>query len=59
MMNILKEQNGMNIVGQGEKIILFTLPSLRGLSDTGTFFTIANIFIFGATFKSSLRSGRE
>jgi protein-S-isoprenylcysteine O-methyltransferase Ste14 len=28
MVNILKEQNGMNIVGQGGKIILFTLPSL-------------------------------
>ena len=27
-MNILKRQNGMNIVGQGVKIILFTLPSL-------------------------------
>ena len=28
MMNIFKKQNGMNIVGQGEKIILFMLPSL-------------------------------
>jgi protein-S-isoprenylcysteine O-methyltransferase Ste14 len=28
MLNILKKQNGMNIVGQGGKIILFTLPSL-------------------------------
>lgn len=28
MVNILREQNGMNIVGQGGKIILFTLPSL-------------------------------
>ena len=28
MMNIFKEQKGMNIVGQGGKIILFTLPSL-------------------------------
>ncbi len=28
MINILKEQHGMNIVGQGGKIILFTLPSL-------------------------------
>ncbi len=28
MLNILKAQNGMNIVGQGGKIILFTLPSL-------------------------------
>jgi len=27
-MNILKRQNGMSIVGQGGKIILFTLPSL-------------------------------
>ena len=30
MLNILKEQHGMNIVGQGGKIILFTLPSLIG-----------------------------
>ena len=28
MMNIFKNQNGMNIVGQGGKIILFMLPSL-------------------------------
>lgn len=28
MMNILKNQNGMNIIGQGGKIILFMLPSL-------------------------------
>jgi protein-S-isoprenylcysteine O-methyltransferase Ste14 len=28
MLNIFKKQNGMNIVGQGGKIILFTLPSL-------------------------------
>ena len=28
MLNIFKEQNGMNIVGQGGKIILFTLPAL-------------------------------
>ena len=28
MLNILKEQHGMNIVGQGGKIILFTLPAL-------------------------------
>lgn len=28
MISILKNQNGMNIVGQGGKIILFTLPSL-------------------------------
>ena len=28
MINILKNQNGMNIVGQGGKIILFMLPSL-------------------------------
>jgi protein-S-isoprenylcysteine O-methyltransferase Ste14 len=28
MMNIFKEQNGMNVVGQGGKIILFMLPSL-------------------------------
>jgi protein-S-isoprenylcysteine O-methyltransferase Ste14 len=30
MINILKQQNGMNIIGQGAKIILFTLPSLIG-----------------------------
>jgi protein-S-isoprenylcysteine O-methyltransferase Ste14 len=28
MLNIFKKQHGMNIVGQGGKIILFTLPSL-------------------------------
>src|SRR5512133_3526176 len=28
MLNIFKSQNGMNIIGQGGKIILFTLPSL-------------------------------
>lgn len=28
MMNIFKKQHGMNIVGQGGKIILFMLPSL-------------------------------
>jgi len=28
MINVLKRQNGMNIVGQGGKIILFMLPSL-------------------------------
>ena len=28
MINILKKQNGMDIIGQGGKIILFTLPSL-------------------------------
>jgi protein-S-isoprenylcysteine O-methyltransferase Ste14 len=30
MINILKKQHGMNIVGQGGKIILFMLPSLIG-----------------------------
>ena len=28
MINLFKEQNGMNIIGQGGKIILFMLPSL-------------------------------
>ena len=28
MLNILKKQHGMNIIGQGGKIILFMLPSL-------------------------------
>jgi protein-S-isoprenylcysteine O-methyltransferase Ste14 len=28
MLNVLKGQHGMNIVGQGGKIILFTLPAL-------------------------------
>lgn len=28
MLNIIKKQNGMNIIGQGGKIILFMLPSL-------------------------------
>jgi protein-S-isoprenylcysteine O-methyltransferase Ste14 len=30
MLNIFKKQHGMNIVGQGGKIILFMLPSLVG-----------------------------
>jgi len=30
MINILKKQHGMNIIGQGGKIILFMLPSLIG-----------------------------
>jgi len=38
MINILKEQNGMNIVGQGGKIILFTLPSLAAAIWVHTFF---------------------
>jgi protein-S-isoprenylcysteine O-methyltransferase Ste14 len=28
MLNVLKKQHGMNIIGQGGKIILFTLPAL-------------------------------
>jgi protein-S-isoprenylcysteine O-methyltransferase Ste14 len=28
MLNVLKNQHGMNIIGQGGKIILFTLPAL-------------------------------
>jgi protein-S-isoprenylcysteine O-methyltransferase Ste14 len=28
MINILRKQHGMNIIGQGGKIILFTLPSI-------------------------------
>ena len=28
MINILKKQNGMTIVGQGGKIVLFMLPAL-------------------------------
>jgi protein-S-isoprenylcysteine O-methyltransferase Ste14 len=36
MLNIFKKQHGMDIVGQGGKIILFTLPSLAAaiLADT-------------------------
>jgi len=30
MINILRNQNGMSIIGEGGKIILFTLPSLIG-----------------------------
>lgn len=30
MINIFKKQNGMTIVGQSMKTILFTLPSLIG-----------------------------
>lgn len=30
MIRVLRQDNGMNIVGQGGKIILFTLPALAG-----------------------------
>lgn len=39
MINILKKQNGMNIIGQGGKIILFTLPSLIAAILVDLFFT--------------------
>jgi protein-S-isoprenylcysteine O-methyltransferase Ste14 len=38
MSNIFKQQNGMNIVGQGGKIILFTLPSLIAAILVNTYF---------------------
>ncbi|MBN1219506.1 MAG: isoprenylcysteine carboxylmethyltransferase family protein [Anaerolineae bacterium] len=38
MLNILKKQNEMNIVGQGGKIILFTLPSLTAAILVQTYF---------------------
>lgn len=38
MINILRKQNGMNIVGQGGKIILFTLPSLVAAIGVHTYF---------------------
>ncbi len=38
MMNIFKKQNGMNIVGQGGKIILFMLPSLIAAIWVHTYF---------------------
>ena len=38
MINILKKQHGMNIVGQGGKIILFTLPSLVAAICINTYF---------------------
>ncbi len=38
MISILKSQNGMNIVGQGGKIILFTLPSLIAAILVHTYF---------------------
>lgn len=37
MLNIFRTQNGMNIVGQGGKIILFTLPSLIAAILTHTY----------------------
>jgi len=37
MLNVLKNQHGMNIVGQGGKIILFTLPSLVAAISVDTF----------------------
>lgn len=38
MIGILREQKGMNIVGQGGKIILFTLPSLIAAILVNTYF---------------------
>jgi protein-S-isoprenylcysteine O-methyltransferase Ste14 len=38
MLNIFKKQNGMSIVGQGGKIILFTLPSLIAAILVNTYF---------------------
>ena len=38
MINILRKQNGMNIVGQGGKIILFMLPSLVAAIWVHTYF---------------------
>ncbi len=38
MNNILKNENGMNIVGQGGKIILFMLPSLIAAILVNTYF---------------------
>ena len=38
MINIFKKQNGMNIVGQGGKIILFMLPSLIAATLVHLFF---------------------
>jgi protein-S-isoprenylcysteine O-methyltransferase Ste14 len=38
MVNVLKKQNGMNIVGQGGKIILFMLPSLIAAVLVHTYF---------------------
>lgn len=40
MINIFKNQNGMNIVGQGGKIILFMLPSLIAAILVHIFFPI-------------------
>ena len=38
MINILKKQHGMNIIGQGGKIILFMLPSLIAAILVHTYF---------------------
>ena len=38
LMNIFKQQNGMNIVGQGGKIILFMLPALIAAILVHTYF---------------------
>jgi protein-S-isoprenylcysteine O-methyltransferase Ste14 len=39
MLDILKKQNGMNIVGQGGRIILFVLPSLIAAILVDTYLT--------------------
>lgn len=38
MLNILRKQNGMDIIGQGGKIILFTLPALIGAILVNSYF---------------------
>lgn len=38
MVNLFKAQNGMNIIGQGGKIILFTLPALAAALLVHTYF---------------------
>ena len=53
MINIFKQQNGMNIVGQGGKIILFMLPSL--IAAIGVHMYLPHIAALPASF-SSIRS---
>jgi len=50
MVNIFKKQNGMSIVGQGGKIILFVLPSLIAAILLHTYFPKIAAFPDGVRF---------
>ena len=54
MLNILKKQNDMSIVGQGGKIILFMLPSLIAAILVQTYFPQIAVLPAGVSFLKPL-----